>query len=484
MSFEWIASHQSAKPTTEIPLLSGADIRAIEAATEPVIGQPGLIEQAGLAIARWVLAQAPHAQFFWIACGNGNNGGDGAEAAIHLHRWGKTVYVSAIKSPKNAPADASRAWTRLVAEGIAVHHEAPDSWDVCIDALLGIGLQRHPEPPYAEWIKRINQAAKPTFAIDVPSGLNADTGSTFEPVVQASATLSLVGLKPGLFTHQGRDVCGDIWLHKLGTESTTEHIRCTLNPKPKPLPRPHASHKGSFGDVAIVGGALGMQGAAVLAACAALHAGAGRVFLACLNSEGLQGLGIPPDIMLRSPDTLSHQGLTVVAGCGGGLDISHHLPHWLELVERLVIDADALNAIAIRPALAQALVQRRADTTVITPHPLEAARLLGCKTTQIQANRLDAAQRLAETFQCTVILKGSGSVIAAPGRKPRINPTGNGRLAIGGTGDVLAGLTGTLLSQRSTAWEAASEACYVHGLLADQWPQQTTLTASRLIEHL
>jgi hydroxyethylthiazole kinase-like uncharacterized protein yjeF len=152
--------------------------------------------------------------------------------------------------------------------------------------------------------------------------------------------------------------------------------------------------------------------------------------------------------------------------------------------KHLVLDADALNAIAASADHQKLLQGRAGDTTVITPHPLEAARLLGCSVGEMQADRLRSAQLLANQFKCTVILKGSGSIIAAPDRVPHINPTGNGKLAIAGTGDVLAGMTGAALARHASAWKAACEACYHHGALADQWMKPTSLTASGLLESI
>ena len=223
----------------------------------------------------------------------------------------------------------------------------------------------------------------------------------------------------------------------------------------------------------------------MLAARAALHAGAGRVYLALLASgHGSAGVTRPADLMLRSTDSLRPETCTVVAGCGGGEEIANTLPRWLQESARLVLDADALNAIAASSTLQSLVQQRRADTTLVTPHPLEAARLLGCSVADVQADRLATAQRLATHLQCAVILKGSGSVIAAPQRTPHINPTGNGQLAVAGTGDVLAGMAGASLAHTASAWAAACAASYRHGALADCWPADVALTATRLVDSI
>jgi hydroxyethylthiazole kinase-like uncharacterized protein yjeF len=258
-------------------------------------------------------------------------------------------------------------------------------------------------------------------------------------------------------------------------------------------PKNHASHKGSHGDVAVIGGegmathGMGMTGAAVLAATAALHAGAGRVILSLLSGQACDNA--PPDVMKREFRRLELEQLHVVCGCGGGTSVQAVLLEVLQRSGHLVLDADGLNAVAQDTRLQNALRQRAtlqtaSQPTVLTPHPLEAARLLGCNTAQVQNDRLKAAQELAERFQCSVVLKGSGTVIAAPGHTPRINITGNGRLAIGGTGDVLAGLVGARMAQGLSAFDAACAAVAQHGQVADEWPPGEALIASRLSQRL
>ncbi|KQB60372.1 NAD(P)H-hydrate dehydratase, partial [Acidovorax sp. SD340] len=255
-----------------------------------------------------------------------------------------------------------------------------------------------------------------------------------------------------------------------------------------PIPRAHASHKGSYGDVAVVGGeglaarGMGMAGAALLAASAALHSGAGRVLVALLDNGQQQLDPQQPELMFRRFDALALEQLTVVCGCGGGQAIARVLPEVITRAARLVLDADALNTIATQAALHALVVARgqHGQATVLTPHPLEAARLLGLTTAEVQANRLGAAQQLANQFNCVAVLKGSGTVVAAPDRVPAINPTGNARLATAGTGDVLAGMVGAHLAAGASALRAASEAVYQHGQAADDWPARQALTASVL----
>jgi len=250
-----------------------------------------------------------------------------------------------------------------------------------------------------------------------------------------------------------------------------------------------ASHKGSFGDVAILGGESGaathMTGAALLAARAALHAGAGRVFVALLGQASLTLDPQQPELMFRSPDALDLKTQVVVCGCGGGDAVKTVIAKVLSRATRAVLDADALNAIAVDTQL-QTLLKarhRRAFHTVLTPHPLEAARLLGSNAGAVQADRLAAACQLADQFQCVVVLKGSGTVVAAPRQLPTINSTGNALLASPGTGDVLAGMTGAYIASGLSALEAACGAVFRHGDMADQWMIQRPgqpLTASAL----
>lgn len=484
MNSEWILSTKGPKAYIRIPILDTSASRALEKTAALDHPSVRLMSRAGLALAQLSLAVSPHAQVFWIACGRGNNGGDGLEAAIHLHRWGKKVHISMPSGDKALQDDAAQALARAHQAGLSVHDHAPDSWDTCIDALLGIGLRDAPTGVYADWIGRINSRSCEVISADIPSGLMADTGAAPGVCVTATHTLTMLSLKAGLLTFQGRDACGNLWLNTLGVDTTTEPT-AWLNPMPATHQRAHISHKGTFGDVAIAGGTLGMQGAAILAARAALQSGAGRVYLALLPSvQGTNAIDVPADLMQRHTDALLPAQLTVVAGCGGGEEITHTLPRWLVESKQLVLDADALNAIAASTKL-QTLLQRRSpDSTVATPHPLEAARLLDCSVGEVQADRMQASQRLAKHLNCTVILKGSGSIIAAPDQTPHINPTGNGKLAIAGTGDVLAGMTGAALARSASAWEAAREACYRHGALADQWPESQSLTANGLLKKI
>ncbi|WP_414015835.1 NAD(P)H-hydrate dehydratase [Limnohabitans sp.] len=485
-------------------------MRQLEPALQNLSATP-LMQSAGMACAQLAMAVAPHARRIWVAAGPGNNGGDGLEAAVHLHQWGKEVVVSLIASPGSGPADAQAALERAQKAGVRIQNKVPDQWlqqmdarDLCIDALLGIGATRPLGADLRTCVQAMQNGWAPVLSIDVPTGLNPLSGqwlggdsshSADTLAVRADHTLCLIAVQAGLLMGHGRDACGQIWLDNLGYLHSEHSVpaRAWLNTPYTTSPKPHASHKGSHGDVAVIGGegmatqGMDMRGAAVLAATAALHAGAGRVILSLLSGQASDNA--PPDVMQRKFKRLELEKLHVVCGCGGGSAVQSVLPEVLRRSAQLVLDADGLNAVADDNALQQALRQRATlqtalQPTVITPHPLEAARLLGCNTQQVQNDRLKAAQELAERYQCAVVLKGSGTVIAAPGRTLRINTTGNGRLAIGGTGDVLAGLVGARMAQGLNGFDAACVAVAQHGQVADDWPSGEGLTASRLAQKL
>ena len=465
-------------------LYTSTSTRALETTVAASLPPHTLMQGAGLATARLALAIAPHAQTWWIACGPGNNGGDGLEAAVHLLQWGKTPLVTWLGAAETAPVDTRASHARAVAAGVQFVVEPPRDCDAAIDALLGIGVSRAPEGRLAQWITHLNTLDVPVLAVDLPSGLNADSGATPGLCVRASHTLSLLTLKPGLYTAQGRDHCGEVWLDTLAVDTSATNPEARLNAAPAPQTRPHASHKGSYGDVAVIGGAPGMTGAALLAARAALHQGAGRVYVGLLDDSRPVLDTTQPELMFRAPALLDPAALCVVAGCGGGEAIRTQLPRLLSTAPQLVLDADALNAIAGDTQLQTLLRARstRERQTVMTPHPLEAARLLGSSTANIQQDRLRAAAQLVERYGACVVLKGSGTVIAAPGQTPLINPTGNARLASAGTGDVLAGLIGAGLAAGLGAYEAACAAVWQHGRSADTWPPEQPLTAEALAQ--
>jgi hydroxyethylthiazole kinase-like uncharacterized protein yjeF len=476
------------------PLFDITATRQIEAQAQAGLPKPSLMQRAGLATARLTLAMAPHAQHIWVACGPGHNGGNGFEAALQLSQLGKTVSLTWTESGKDGatsqqPPDASAARLRALAAGLLISPEPPANFDVAIDALLGIGVtlvaDRPGTPLMTQWLDLMHSSGATVLCIDLPTGLNADTGASSFGAARLGVrhTLSLLTLKPGLFTADGRDASGQVWLDDLGVAAPADAKPCAwlqgadILKRAAGLPRQHrahASHKGSFGDVAVLGGAPGMTGAALLAASAALHAGAGRVFVALVGEAHNHFLSVDtnlPELMFRHPTALDLTQQVLVCGCGGGQAVQAYLPALLAEATRAVFDADALNAIAADPSL-QALLaarQARSHATILTPHPLEAARLLQCSTHEVQSDRRRAAQQLADRFGCVVVLKGSGSVIAEAGHIARINHSGNALLASPGTGDVLAGMIAAKVAAGVSAGSAAAQAVFMHGHLADHW---------------
>lgn len=471
-----------------------AATRRIEAAALDAAPAHALMQRAGQAVARLAMATAPQGRSAWVMAGPGNNGGDGLVAASLLHRQGWSVRVNWLGDPSRGPADALWALAEARAAGVSIATglpTVPPTADVAIDGLLGLGASRAPEGAMAQGIALLNQSTGSVLAIDLPSGLSADRGLVLgEQAVVATHTLSLLTLKPGLFTAQGRDRSGRVWLDNLGVAVDEKSATAWLIGPPAITSRLHAQHKGSFGEVLVLGGAPGMGGAAMLAARAALAAGAGRVYLCRLDGAACSVDPLCPEVMPRgtsqvlNPATLA--SCTVVCGCGGGSIVGETLPLVLHHAAQLVLDADALNAVAASTALQLAVRGRahRGLSTVITPHPLEAARLLSTTAAAVQADRLGHAQLLAERLACHVVLKGSGTVLAAPGAVPRINPTGNARLASAGTGDVLAGWLGGKWASLgdANAMKSACATVWRHGRSAEAFEQAGPVLAGALIQ--
>lgn len=462
------------------PLHSVTQTQALEHHAQGALPPNTLMQRAGLATAQLAMAIAPHARNVWIACGPGNNGGDGLETAAHLQAWGKQPIVTWLGSEAKAPTDSKQAWLRAKAAGVTFAEQPPQEFDLAIDALLGIGAQRGPEGLMAQWLSTLQASKSPVLCVDIPTGLLADTGEWLGPMLPKGNparaqrhTLSLLTLKPGLFTADGQDAAGHVWFNDLGVAASPTPSAWLQQCVAPTTHRPHNSHKGSFGDVSVVGGAPGMVGAAMLAGIAALHGGAGRVLVGLMDESAHHAVtAAHPALMVRQPAELNLTTSTVVCGCGGG-DGMHALLHTvLSSSEKLVLDADALNAIA-RDTSLQILLKKRSarqKPTVLTPHPLEAARLLNCTAKDVQHNRLQVAQLLADTFQCVVVLKGSGSIIASPHHTAAINSSGNALLATAGTGDVLAGLMGAYIARHDDVFKAACHAVFLHGQVADAWP--------------
>lgn len=503
----------------EYPLHSVRSTRSLEARMAAALPSHELMSRAGRSVARLSMALAPHAKTVWIACGPGNNGGDGLACATKLlshpavRQGAMTLVVTLCANPEAMPADARWALSQARAAGLVISAAPPPSFDLAIDALLGIGTQRPPMGEIADHLNQMNTSGKPVLAVDVPSGLLPDTGAYLGPasshISALRHTVSLLTLKPGLFTADGRDLAGTVWFDPLvgeclpsegATAVLSGYATATRN-------RPHAAHKGSQGDVVVVGGqgigqgGAGMTGAAVLAARAAIYAGAGRVYVGLLDSPVHHSVPWDPqcpELMFRHPNRLKRddqlmRSAAVVCGCGGGSAVAAELPFLLSGCHTLVLDADALNRISEDEALQILLHHRiaRDKVTVMTPHPLEAARLLGTDTRAIMSDRLAAAQTLSDRFGAICVLKGSGTVVVSPGEWPYINSSGGPALATAGTGDVLAGMIGARLAtssvgRRESPLQAVLHAVHAHGRLADQWTrsEEGTLTAHRLAARL
>ncbi len=493
-----------------LPLMGSQATRTLEQQAAVHLPPGMLMQRAGAASARLALALAPHSTRFWILAGPGNNGGDGLEAARMLHLQGLPVGVTLAGDPQRLPPDAQQALGRARNAGVPIQAALPGPAELrgalLIDALLGIGVGRgrRPSPALEQCLAVLRQHEGPVLSLDLPSGLDADTGTGAPWTVRATATLSLLSLKPGLFTGRGRDWAGEVWWDDLGVPAlgtgASPAPDAWLSSDTPTLPRRHDQHKGSFGDVSVVGGAPGMEGAALLAACAAQAAGAGRVYVHLLSEAAAQCLPAHPALMFRPLDLASRPMAwsrhTVVCGCGGGEAIAEALPTVMSTAAQLVIDADGLNAIAADTSLQRQLRRRAAKgwPTVLTPHPLEAARLLGVTSAEVQDDRLRMAQRIAQTFACVVVLKGSGSVITAAQATPHVNLTGNAALASAGTGDVLAGWLGGWWAQspagsvdrnevQGHAQQVARQAVAWHGAAAEP-PRSGPLRAETLIERL
>lgn len=477
------------------PWLYRADaLRAIEQAAARTLPPGTLMQRAGAAAATWIACRWPQARTVAVLCGPGNNGGDGYVCATELRRLGRTVHCVALAPP--ASSDAIRAAQAWHDSGGRTHPlpASLDGADLCVDALFGIGLTRPLGSAARAAVDAMRACGAPIVALDVPSGLSADSGAWVGdvPGVHAVATLSFLGAKPGLLTGTGVEACGELVIDTLGVELPSAPGRMVTPADFAAVlqPRVRDSHKGRFGNLWVVGGAPGMVGAALLAGRAGLRFGAGRVYVAPLDGSLTFDPGMP-ELMVRAPAALAEDPDAVaVIGCGLGTGDAARaaLAAVLSRPSACVLDADALNLIAADVALRRLATQRRGPT-VLTPHPLEAGRLLGSTVAQVQADRVTAAQALASTLNAWTVLKGAGSVIAAPRMDMAadgpadearywINPTGSPALATAGTGDVLAGMLGALLAQSYAPADAVRAAVWLHGRAADEARVDIGLVAS------
>lgn len=460
------------------PIYRTADVRGVEAAAAAAPAPPQLMEKAGLAaaeIAREVSSGTGKPVL--VLAGPGNNGGDALVVARHLKQWYFNVSVVFAGDESKLSADASAALHAWRAAGGAVSSALPavQDWGLVVDGIFGIGLEREVTGRHAEWIAAVNQLHSPVLALDVPSGLQSDTGRVMGCAVRATHTVTFIALKPGLLTLDGPDHCGDIHVSLLGLDPRK------LRPAQGFLiggevlnevlaPRARNSHKGDYGSAGIVGGDHGMVGAALLAGRAALKMGCGRVYVGLLARDAHPVDPDQPELMLRTADEvlkLAHLTcLAVGPGLGQMPDAAFYLGVALESPLPVVLDADALNLVAADVRLAETLRVRSAPS-LLTPHPAEAARLLGSSTREVQNDRVGAATTLATRLGSLVVLKGAGSVCAAADGTWHINTTGNPGMASAGMGDVLTGIIAALLAQGADPKTALLAAVYLHGAAAD-----------------
>jgi len=475
------------------PIYTTPAIRELEARA----GSADLMERAGLAAAELARSLCGDtARSILVLAGPGNNGGDALEVATHLKRWFFRVTAVFAGDREKLSGDAGAALAKWEAAGGTLLDAIPSGarFDLAVDGLFGIGLKRPLEGRYAAVVEQLNALRVPVLALDIPSGIDADTGAVMGRAVRAARTITFIAYKPGQLTLDGPDHCGELRVDPLGLDPPA-----LLEPNGALLdadilaaaiaPRPRNFHKGMAGSVGILGGAAGMVGAAVIAGRAALRCGAGRVYLGMLASRAPRVDAVNPELMARAPLALLERGLLDVLVAGPGMGKSEASARALRAALAapvpLVLDADALNLIGGSRALSAAAAKRAAPT-IMTPHPAEAARLLGKTTGRVQADRVTAARSIAERYGAFALLKGNGSVIAEPGRRFWINPSGNPGMASAGMGDALAGIVAALCAQGAPPLHALLAGAWLHGAAADALAASGSgpvgITASEVID--
>ncbi len=434
-----------------------------------------------------------------IVCGKGNNGGDGLAAALVLAGMGRRCRVLLCADPAGLAGDALVMYREVQERGLPVE-VVTDNLSLVerrlgearaiIDALFGTGFTPPVRPPWGPVIEAVNSSGKPVLSVDLPSGLDADSGVVSGPVVGATITVTLGAPKPALFVHPaavraGRIVVADIGhpASLLAEPSDGDPLLLESTWCRQALPARRAgAHKGYFGHLLVVAGSRRYPGAALLAAMGGLRSGTGLVSLAAPG--GLAHAAVPsfPELMPLSMDESPDGGFAASAiealteACAGkdalvlgpGLSVTPDTTLLVgQLLSRIdlpvVIDADALNVLARD----QSPLSSRLAPTIISPHPGELARLLCCSAADIQGDRLGAARKAADLFATLVVLKGAGTLVAGPGLPPAINASGNPGMASGGMGDVLAGLVGGFLAQGIPPMTSACLGVYLHGLAGD-----------------
>jgi len=453
-------------------LHSAEQVRALDAQLIAA-GTPGfeLMQRAAHAAWRALRRRWPDAGEITVLAGRGNNAGDGYLIAALAQRAGWRVRVLAVGEPAALSGDAAQACAeaRRAAVEILPWSECAPLAGIVVDALLGTGLSGAVREPYAQAIRMLNQSALPVLAVDIPSGLHADTGARLGVAVRADLTMTFIALKLGLLTGVGPELCGELQFDDLQgdaqllADAPCEALRLDPGNLPRLAARSALAHKGQFGHLLVVGGDLGMGGAALLCADSALRAGAGMVSLATRAEHVAAALVRRPEIMCAAVAS-ANQLLALIEradvcavgpGLGQGAWSRSLLSGVCAFDAPQVWDADALNLLAA----GQVTSPRQG---VLTPHPGEAARLLGVDTAEVQADRPAAARALVQRFGLVVVLKGAGSLIAAPDGRLALCDRGHPAMAGAGLGDVLAGLVGALLAQGMTAYDAACLAVWLH----------------------
>ncbi|MCP1650659.1 NAD(P)H-hydrate epimerase [Pseudomonas nitroreducens] len=455
-----------------LDLYSAQQVRDLDARLIAA-GTPGfeLMRRAAHAAWRALRRQWPDAGEITVLAGHGNNAGDGYLIAALALRAGWRVRVLAVGEASRLSGDAASAHGEARSVGVAI-----DAWSeraelrgVLVDALLGTGLGGEVREPYAAAIGAINASGLPVLAVDIPSGLSADTGQVLGCAVHADLTVTFIGLKLGLFTASGPDQCGELAFDGLDADPaliSEDGVARRLAPASlaRLAARPKAAHKGQFGHALVIGGDTGMGGAALLAAESALRCGAGLVSLATRTAHVPAALARRPELMVRGVSSsaellrLAERADVLVVGPGIGREAWGRVlvSAAASLACRQVWDADALNL------LSEGLVARPSADWLITPHPAEAARLLGISTAEVQADRPKAAHTLAQRYQAVVVLKGVGSLVASPDGRLALCSHGHPAMAGAGLGDVLSGILGALLAQGLPAFDAACLAVWLH----------------------
>lgn len=436
-----------------------------------------LMTRAGEAVFAVIRERWPAAGTLAIVCGAGNNAGDGLVVARLALAAGLSVHLLSLRPVEKLAGDAAKAWQDFkAAGGEAVEFSAAllAGADIVVDGILGTGLDRPVGGAFAKAIATINAQGKPVLALDIPSGLSADTGLPMGATIEAAATVSFVALKAGLFLGQGAAFCGEIFFAGLEVpdvvyddgDPVVELLQKNEIPALLP-PRAKTAHKGNFGHVLIVGGGPGMPGAACLAGEAALRSGAGLVSVATHPGQ-LDFFASRPELMCRGIDepgqlaALLEKADVVVLGPGlGQSDWARALWDAVVAIDRpLVIDADGLNWLAKFPA--------RSKNWILTPHPGEAARLLDTDGKTIQADRLAAVGSLQRKYGGVAVLKGAGTLVSDGNGTPALCRFGNPGMAVPGMGDVLTGLIAGLLAQTRDLARSARVGVLVHALAGDE----------------